>query len=367
MVEGLKQSRATRLERSKRPLPRSIPGRPLKWMLPHCTFAVKSVTVILTGATVTLLLWWGSDPAAFHWSEPDRFSAAFAPFTQQSSLPPNDLPWPQRPAVDRDSNPTNDRFSAAFAPFIQRNRTVMFRPRGRDARPQAATGGLTGKPLRYLIGAPSVGPGGDDAVTVVPYDSKPVKRGVSIGYCNLFDETNSGAYGPYLQASDTAAQYNEGQIDPLGPGWTKNLHEQFQRRRKQGFEYVELDNADAYAINDVISAIDLASSYGLKVIAKNPGLLGDATSYVAHPNVYGIIVERGAGSPEEMDALRRKAGKPEMPVWFVAFGAGREWAHSTANAAKNYQGMGVTYSSAGEYGNVIDILSPADSLPSAPL
>jgi len=29
--------------------------------------------------------------------------------------------------------------------------------------------------------------------------------------------------------------------------------------------------------------------------------------------------------------------------------------------------MGVTYSSAGEYSNVIDILSPADSLPSAPL
>jgi hypothetical protein len=335
-------------------------------MLPHATFAVKSVTVILAGATVTLLLWRGSDPAVFLSSEPDRFSAAFAPFVQQSRFPRNELPWPQRPAVDGDSNATKDRFSAAFAPFIQR-KTVMFRPPGRDTRPQEANGGLAGKPLRYLIGAPSVGPGRDDAVTVVPYDSKPVKRGVSIGYCNLFDETNSGAYGPYLRASDTAAQYNEGQIDPLGPGWTKNLHEQFQRRRKQGFEYVELDNADAYAIKDVISAIDLASSYGLKVIAKNPGLLGDATSYVAHPNVYGIIVERGAGSPDEMDALRRKAGKPEMPVWFVAFGAGREWAHSTANTAKNYQGMGVTYSSVGEYGNVIDILSPADSLPSAPL
>ena len=352
MVAGLKQSRATRLERLKRPLQRSVAGRPLRWMRPHGTFAVKSVTVILTGATVTLLLWWGSDPAAFHWSEPDRFSAAFAPFTQQSSLPPNELPWPQRPAVDRDSNATNDRFSAAFAPFIQRN---------------SATGRLTGKPLRYLIGAPSVGPGRDDAVTVVPYDSKPVKRGVSIGYCNLFDETNSGAYGPYLQPSDTAAQYNEGQINPLGPGWTKNLHEQFQRRRKQGFEYVELDNADGYAIKDVIGAIELASSYGLKVIAKNPGLLGDATSYVAHPNVYGIIVEHGAGSPDEMDALRRQAGKPEIPVWFVAFGAGREWALSTADAAKNYRGMGVTYSSAGEYGNVIDILSPADSFLSATL
>jgi hypothetical protein len=233
--------------------------------------------------------------------------------------------------------------------------------------PQATNGGLSGKPLRYLIGAPSAEPGRDDAVTVVPYDGKPVKHGVSIGYCNLFDETNSGAYGPYLQASDTAAHYNEGQIDPLGPGWTKNLREQFQRRRKQGFEYIELDNADAYTIKDVIGAIELASSYGLRVIAKNPGLLDDAMSYVAHPNVYGIIVERGAGSPDEMDALRRKAGKPDIPVWFVAFGAGRAWAHSTADVARNYRSMGVTYSSVGEYGNVIDILSPVDSLASGPL
>ena len=236
----------------------------------------------------------------------------------------------------------------------------MFRPSGRDTRPQAANGGLTGKPLRYMIGAPSAEPGRDDAVTVVPYDSKPVKRGVSIGYCNLFDETNSGAYGPYLQASDTAAQYNEGQIDPLGPGWTKNLHEQFQRRRKQGFEYVELDNADAYAIKDVIGAIDLASSYGLKVIAKNPLRLqrAAAASYVAHPNVYGVIVERGAGSPDDMDALRREAGKPDLPVWFVAFGSGRKWADKVGGTAKHYRGMGVTYSSDGEYGNATDTLPP---------
>jgi hypothetical protein len=37
-----------------------------------------------------------------------------------------------------------------------------------------------------MIGAPSAEPGRDDAVTVVSYDAKPVKRGVSIGYCNLF-------------------------------------------------------------------------------------------------------------------------------------------------------------------------------------
>jgi hypothetical protein len=56
-------------------------------MLPHATFAVKSVTVILTGATVTLLLWRSSDPAALHSSEADRFSAAFAPFTTKQLSP----------------------------------------------------------------------------------------------------------------------------------------------------------------------------------------------------------------------------------------------------------------------------------------
>ena len=59
-----------------------------------------------------------------------------------------------------------------------------------------------------------------------------------------------------------------------------------------------------------------------------------------------------------MEALRKKAGKPSLPVWFVAFGSGRGWANSVAAAAKKYHNMGVTYSSAGEYGNAIDILPP---------
>ena len=153
---------------------------------------------------------------------------------------------------------------------------------------------LSGKPLRYLIGTDASGPGRDNEVTVVSYSTaRPAKHGISIAYCNLFDEHNTGKYGPYLNTSDTAAQYNEGQIDPRGPGWEKNLREQFERRKKQGFEYVELDNPDAYTIKDVIGAIELASSYGLKVIAKNPGLMGNgAAAYVAHPNVYGIIVEK---------------------------------------------------------------------------
>jgi len=217
---------------------------------------------------------------------------------------------------------------------------------------------LSNKSLRYLIGASSAGQGDDEGVTVVSYDvSRPVARGMSIAYCNLFDETNSGLYGPYLDSSATAEQYNEGQIDPNGPGWEKNLREQFERRRKQGFEYVELDNPDAYEIKDVIGAIELAASYGLKVIAKNPGLLEKgASKFVSHPNVYGIIVERDAGSPDDMDALRRKAGKPNIPVWFVSFGDGRGWADDTATAAAQFPSMGVTYSSVGEYGNVIALL-----------
>jgi hypothetical protein len=99
---------------------------------------------------------------------------------------------------------------------------------------------LEGKPLRYLIGADGVGQGREDEVTVSPYDAGPATHGISIGYCNLFDENNTGRYGPYLHKSDTAAQYNEGQIDPRGRGWDKNLREQFERRKKQGFAYIEL-------------------------------------------------------------------------------------------------------------------------------
>lgn len=224
-----------------------------------------------------------------------------------------------------------------------------------DLQPRG--GPLSGLRLRYLIGTSSPGRGEIGTVTEVAYDvDRPVELGMSIAYCNLFDETNSGRYGPYLNLSATAAKYNEGQIDPNGPGWEKNLREQFERRRKQGFEYVELDNPDAYAIWSVIGAIELAASYGLKVIAKNPLLLNmAAVAYVRHPNIYGAIVEYDAGHPDSMDALRRKAGKPNMPVWFVAFGSGCAWAKCVAAMIPEKLHMSVTYSSDGEYGNAIII------------
>jgi hypothetical protein len=225
---------------------------------------------------------------------------------------------------------------------------------------------LEGKPLRYLIGGDDNAKGSDDEVIEMSFDAEaPPKHGIGIKYCNLLDEKydakkKTGTYGPYLnKASDVAKQYGEGQIDPNGPGWKKNLTDQFARAKSQGFQYIELDNPDSYSIAPVLGAIDLAQTYGLKVIAKNPGLMdGDARKFVAHPNVVGIIVEKDAGTPQEMDALRRAVGKPNIPVWFVYFGKGKAQADTHAKAGQSFKNMGVTYSTKGEYKDAADLLRP---------
>jgi hypothetical protein len=336
-------------------------------LLPNAIFALKLVASALAGTMITVMLWHNFTRSPSH--EADRFNAAFSPFHQelhQESIVYSSAPQraPRSVRLWETETPEAALEQGIPANYPRRVQTVKFTAPEQFAKfsPSAngRTSALEGKALRYLIGTEASWPGRDDEVTVVSYSTPiPARRGISIAYCNLFDEHNTGRYGPYLHTSDTAKQYNEGQIDPHGPGWEKNLREQFERRKKQGFEYVELDNPDAYAVKDVIGAIELAASYDLKVIAKNPGLMGSgATAYVAHPNVHGIIVERGAGNAGDMDQLRRKAGKPTLPTWFVAFGSGRSWAGSVASNAKKYRNMGVTYSSAGEYGNAIDILPP---------
>jgi hypothetical protein len=216
---------------------------------------------------------------------------------------------------------------------------------------------LEGKALRYLIASNSPGLGRDNEIIECAYDvTRPPVNGLAVKYCNLFDEENTGEYGPYLRTSDTAKQYDEGQIDPRGPGWEKNLREQFDRAKQQGFAIVELDNPDAYGVAEVVGAVSLAASYGFKVVAKNPLLMeDDPTPYVAHAAIIGAIVEKDAGNPPDMDALRRKAGKPSLPVWFVAFGNGLGWAQQTAAAARPFSNMHVTHSSRGEYASAEDV------------
>jgi hypothetical protein len=235
---------------------------------------------------------------------------------------------------------------------------------------------LDGKPLRYLIGGNDGYAGRADEVVELSYDArKPPTSGIGVKYCNLFvekygemTEAERARYAPYLPDDDTSAQYNEGRIDPAGQGWDKNLSEQFQRAHKQGFTIVELDNPDSYEMTDVLGAVDLAASFGLQVLAKNPGICnGNKSDYVGHPAVIGIIVERDCGMPSFMEALRVAAHKPELPVWFVAFGAGRGWADRMSDdiRAAQFYNMGVTYSSLGEYGNSVDVLRPVSPPPLA--
>ena len=107
-------------------------------------------------------------------------------------------------------------------------------------------------------------------------------------------------------------------------------------------------------------AVDLAASYGFEVIAKNPLLLDDdPLAYVAHRAVVGVIVEQGAGSPQEMDELR---GAPASPtaglVRRLWRSEGHAWAIKTAQQAEPYRHMGVTFSNGGEYTSSKDIRRP---------
>lgn len=210
------------------------------------------------------------------------------------------------------------------------------------------------KRLKYLIGTDAVPVMKNDQVLEVSYDTYDRPFGLVIKYCNLFDEKNTGEYGPYLHTSDTADDYNEGQIDPRGEGWEKNLREQFEKAQQAGFRYIELDNPDAYKVNTVVAAIDLANSYELKVIAKNPGLMEqDPTPYVEKSEA--IIVEQGAGTPTSMHTLLSGSDKT---VWFVSFGSkGEAWAQKIAKEieAKGYKNMFVTWSPHGEYTSAVDI------------
>jgi hypothetical protein len=228
------------------------------------------------------------------------------------------------------------------------------------------------KPLRYLIGADGPWQCSPDEIVEVAYDvdiNVSGREGTWIKYGNLFFEDYEDAsaaerakYAPYLHTSDTAEEYGEGQIDPRGQGWSKNLYEQIERAKSQGFRYIEWDNPDSYSVDDVIGAVDRAWAAGLSVIAKNPLLVeGDNTSYLAHPAVVGCVVEMACGPCNGMQWLRRAANKPLLPGWFVSFGAkGKKWAEERANVIKasDFLHMGVTWSSVGEYRNSVDILRP---------
>ena len=228
-------------------------------------------------------------------------------------------------------------------------------------------GQLAGLALDYLIGADGPQRGDGNRITETPIGVKPAALGPSIAYCNLRREDGEPAeYGPYLPHDDIFRQYGEGRPDPKGKGFRRNLVQQLDRCKRLGHTLVEQDNPDSYPLSAVMLGIALAQERGLGIIAKNPKLLGSgAAEYVGHPNVFGIIVEDGCGNADELDGIRRRAGKGDLPVWFVFFGDGRSAALARKNEiiARGYGNMGVTYSATGEYGSSEDVLLPRIASP----
>lgn len=210
-------------------------------------------------------------------------------------------------------------------------------------------------PMRYLIGADNP-QGRDGYITVMPYDAKPAAQGVSAAYGNLLDETNSGRYGPYFQATGTSKEYKEGLINPHGSGFLRNINDQLDRRWREGFRIIEWDNPDSYGTAFTLIAVSAASERGFQVLAKNPLLLASPALYLKHPAIVGAIVERGAGDPQRMNRLRIAASKPNLPVWFVSYGnAGLRWARAISGDARKLN-MGVSHSARGEYATHTDIV-----------
>lgn len=224
-------------------------------------------------------------------------------------------------------------------------------------------------PLRYLIGADAdkvVGQAG--VITEIPFDAtRAPHEGSTVLYGNLLDETfdadtGKGKYGPYMRPSDTAEEWGEGQIDPNGAGWHRNIDDQIAKAKRLGIGVIEWDNPDSYLLPQVLDALHRTLSAGMLALAKNPLLVdGGAVRYIAHPAVIGAICEAGSGTCDGMQALRHQANKPNMPVWWVGNAGDRAWCLRRRGAiiSGDYFEMGVTWCrSKNDYSESADILLP---------
>lgn len=225
---------------------------------------------------------------------------------------------------------------------------------------------LAGKRLRYLIGADATTLRGEPgAITMVPYGEPRVLEGVSAGYCNAYDQEGNGAYGPYTFDTDVSERYGERVVHPSV--LSRLLEAQFSKRRKQVFDLIEIDNTDAYPIGAVLAGVSLAMTLGLRVLAKNPTLRSwpEGVELLAHENVAGIIAEYDA-NPFMVLQMCTDAGKPDLPLWFVAHGREEHaWITTIARKAATTRGLahiGATWSRESgerEYADSVDVLTPS--------
>lgn len=213
-------------------------------------------------------------------------------------------------------------------------------------------------PFRYLIAVDDQIEGKEGEIFEMGLHGVRPKRGKFFLYKNLLVQEDFSKYGPYVASSDTAAEYGERVLDTNGAGWQAWLRIQCEDAVRKGAIGIEWDNPDSYRLIDVMWAITYASiNYKLQVIGKNPLICDwDPVLYIRHPAVTAVVVEKGCGNPKDMDDLRRKCGKPNLLVVFVAFEGGKAWIHETALLASKYSNMWCTYSPRGEYETAEDVV-----------
>ncbi len=238
-----------------------------------------------------------------------------------------------------------------------------------------------GRPLRYLIGAdvPNI-PLMYGVVTEYPYDTpKSVVKSLgrsknmpNIGYINALDEEMAegknifgppGRYGPYVHGS-TSDDWNEGQMVPGSHGWTCCLVDQFNRWKPLAPDAIEIDNLDSYPLKFVLRMFDMAAEHGFNVIAKNPlNVEGAHFQVLEHRTVVGAIIEAYCGTCDQMQQLRKDAGKPNLPVWFVSNRKERHWANERARALGEespWKNMSVSWcESFGDYSSFMTLRMPS--------
>jgi hypothetical protein len=225
---------------------------------------------------------------------------------------------------------------------------------------------LYGLSLRYLIGGwdddPSIEPE-TDVIYEFGFDVQRPSRSsmLAIKYGNLLDQSKTDRYGPYLVPTGNALAFNLKVPDPKKTGYYLNIHSQLELAQKFGYKLIEWDNPDNenFVLFDLKRAIDVAMTYKIGVIFKNPGLIKfDITPLIAHPNVFGMIVEENCGIVPALDKLRRDAKKPLLPIWFVSYGSSDQWAQDIATEARRFFHMGVTHSYNGRYNQSLDVFKP---------
>lgn len=222
---------------------------------------------------------------------------------------------------------------------------------------------LAGQPLRYLIARDSDA-GVTGMVTVIGYgaDSLPVG---GAGYINCRVE-NGGRRDGILYIDppdDIEREYGEPAIVFTTLSFWDNFDPQVAKWKRLGAPAVEIDNLDTYDVAAALKMFDQVAKASMGVLVKNAAIVdGDQKALLAHPAAAMVIVERDCGTAAAYEALRRAAGKPDMPIRFVAYGDGRQWAQQVAQQIKaaGYADMAVTYSPDGEYGSVEHILLPTN-------